>query len=157
MVFNERYTMINEPVQKILLALGQFGCLFLCILRAAELMMSKALNEVFTYVECAKKISIINGTRKQWVDSECFVNCPHFIFGYLVGGDWSYSWENIDYKPVPGEIVFLRYEWKKNTSETSSHFCLGDIDKNCVYDPMGDSLTRLNGKLAGIRILRRSK
>jgi len=148
--------MMNEPVQKLLLALGNFGCLFLSIVRAAEIITSKALNELVIFVECSRKTEIVSGARKAWIDADCYVNFPASIFGYLVGGSWVYTKEDIAYTPVTGDIVILRYEWQKTPTSTSTHFCLGDLNKQCIYDPMGDSLTRANGKLVGLRILRRA-
>lgn len=149
--------MINEPVQKLLLAIGETGCLFLSIVRAAENITFKALNELVVFVECARRVSLNEkGEKKQWVEADCFVNFPAYIFEYLVGGKWIYSWESVDYKPIEGDVVILRYEWK-NTKGISNHFVLGDKDKKVTYDPMGASNTVLNGKLASLRILRRAK
>ncbi len=148
--------MINEPVQKLLLALGRFGCLFLCIIRAVEISIGKALNELVVYMECAKRTVQVDGKSKPWIDAECYVNAPALIFSYLMGGEWEYRWESLSYTPVEGDIVFLRYELKQ-TAETLNHFCLGDLEKICIYDPMGASNTRINGVLAGLRILSRKK
>ena len=137
--------MINEPMQKTMITLGDFGCYFLSILRAAELKVNKNIDLIAAYYE-----SIYNG----WIGKECFLNNPEKIIGYLLGGDWTVTKETPDYEPKDGEIVILRYE-RPIATGTSSHFVLGDKAKKVVYDPMGVSQTVLYGKLMSLRILRR--
>ena len=138
--------MNREPIQKIMMILGAAGCYFLAILRAAELSTNKSLDAVNCFLECA---------RKGWIDADCWVNFPEDIYGYFVGGKWKCRKDAKEYVPASGDVVILRYE-RTTTAGTTSHFVLGDNDKNIIYDPMGASETVMHGQLVSLRIISRA-
>lgn len=138
------------PRQKICSQIGESGCLFDDIVKAAELLMSRPFDIVEVY-RWATKTRHVDG--KTVIDDNCYVWHPEMIMEHLVGGKWAYRHEVKEYARLPGDIIFFRYESGK-TMQTLSHFCL-ELEDGTIYDPYGESVVRRIGKLVSKRVLRR--
>jgi hypothetical protein len=133
-----------EPRQKIMLALGEGGCYFLCLIRLAESLHSDyRIDAVPTYLQAIKDKNL---------QEDCTVLNPAGIMQTLYGGRWYYHKEGISYKCGPGEFEILRYE-RPTPAKVFSHFVLGNCNGGIEYDPLGESHTVANGYLVSKRIL----
>lgn len=130
--------------------LGANGCYFSVIVKAAEKKTGKTFDLIRTYEYCTKQKFQGN----PWIEKvSCFCWCPNKIMGYLLGKNVDVKIVyDIDYKPKTNEILIGCYEWyNPNTEKTQQHFCLVE-KKKCIYDPIGESNTRLKGELKSYRV-----
>jgi hypothetical protein len=118
-------------IQKIAKTIGENGCYYLCILKLfGKEMDALKLFEPFVQAKL--------------MDRECYVLAPDKMATTLSKEKWTITKAPADYTPEPGELVVERYEHGKY-----SHFVLPN------WDPLGDSNTRLKGKLVSKRVFRR--
>lgn len=134
---------MKNPIQAICREIGESGCYFLSIVRAAEERTGKTINPVAAYIEMKKK---------KHLGAECFVAQPDSILSELTGIRFSVRHESKDYKAKDGEVEVLRFAWKKSGGGVSMHFVLGDGCGRVAYDPLGDSYTVKHGALDSKRI-----
>lgn len=134
-----------EARQKLMATMGDTGCYFLSIIRAAEKLTDKRIDAIDAYIYCHNRA---------WLGSDCFVHEPASIMSYLTLTNWTMSKEDVTYKPQPGEVVIYRYE-RTTTLKTYGHFVLAGDDGTIDYDPLGNSQTVMNGKLVSMRVFRR--
>lgn len=125
-------------VQKFAEAIGENGCYFLCLLKH----FGKEYDALRWYEKLAGPLA-----DKSVMGEDCYIKDPARLAGFLSGSRWSVRVEAPEYKVQPGEWEVLRYE-RKDTMKTWAHFCLPE------WDPLGDSRTRLQGKLASKRIFK---
>lgn len=134
-----------EPRQKIMLALGEGGCYFLCLVRIAEdLHSGHRIDAVQMFLE-AVHAGIVR--------DDCYVVDPAELMRMLYGGRWAWRKEGPDYLPTDGEFEILRFE-RATPGYIFSHFVVGDGTGRVGYDPLGESKTVAGGNLVSKRILK---
>jgi hypothetical protein len=134
----------SEPRQAIMKIIGESGCYFLSLVRAAEIITQSRIDAVNVY-----NLAVMRGYMKQ----DCFVLRPDMIMAVMTNQMWSIHKEGADYKTTHGEIVIHRYEWSTPRG-LLAHFILA-LEDGTRYDPLGESQTVKNGKLVSMRVLRR--
>ena len=121
--------------QRICETIGKYGCYLLCILHHFN-----ADDDVLDWYNTllAEKL----------IDKDCYVKDPVAVARLVGGGKWDVTHAEAVYRPLASEWEVLRYE-RVADGTTYSHFVLPN------WDPLGDSQTRLKGKLKSKRIFRR--
>jgi len=132
-------------IQKIYKFLGDGGCYFLSLLKAAEGITGKRIDPVVAYAECVQA---------GFMTADCFLEFPHRVLEAYTGNVYEVFKAPISYIALDGEVEVLRFE-RPTTAQLYSHFVLGNGEGRVEYDPLGDSQTVKQGKLASKRIFRR--
>ncbi|DBA35011.1 TPA_asm: hypothetical protein vir526_00046 [Caudoviricetes sp. vir526] len=133
---------MRPAVQKWFATIGSEGCFALSIIEGGRQGCS----------ECDAVKLLDEGQRRGFLDPE-FLVLKHAEFMSLVaGGEWTYQKlstpeEIASYKPQPGDVTVEEWVWKYQ------HFMLRRNGQ--LIDTLGDSQTRLRGKMASIRLFRR--
>ena len=126
--------------QKKFYNIGKAGCYLDCLVKISE----RFMRSVFS-LEAVYDAALAKG----WMQEDCWILDPAAIMQYLTGVRWTVRHEEVGYKPVDGDNIIQRWEWK-SPNGTQGHFTLPD------YDPYGESETRKNGDIVSYRILRRA-
>jgi hypothetical protein len=119
--------------------MGKSGCYFFCLLHFAESVLGHHLDAELVYDK-----AIASG----WMGEDCFIKDAAAILAYLLGGQWSVTWQPAGYALQLNETAIQRWELRFITG-TKTHFTLVD------WDPYGDSQTRREGKVADLRIIKK--
>lgn len=156
--------MNSKPKQIEAKIIGEKGCYFLSIVNGVSRYFEEEHGKPL-------KVDIIDlyevATDEGWVSSDCYVERPDLIAGYLLGVELD-SLKNafitgrelyevkiakrpLEYTPKNNEIEITRYE-KESTGVTFSHF-VETRDGEVIYDPYGNSSTVSKGKAVSKRIL----
>lgn len=127
-----------KAIQTICREIGEYGCYFLSIIRAAEKRTGQSVNPIAAYCDMQAK---------GYLGAHCFMEKPDAMLSELAGAPFSVRRESKFYRAKGGEIEVLRYEWKHG-----GHFVLGDGRGQVAYDPLGESNTVKYGTLESKRI-----
>ena len=122
--------------------IGQSGCYFLSLVNVAENIAKKDIDVFAAYDK---------GIKEGWMDKDCFMKNPAAMLRHLTGKKIEVRHDKVGYVPKDGEYEITRYELQE-TGRTFSHFVVTRNGK-LVYDPYGESRTRLLGKAASLRIV----
>lgn len=138
------------PMQKNAIIIGDAGCYFCCIVKAAEILRHNNIDLMRAFAYCEQQKT--NGTK--WIESDGYVNFPDKILGYLINKNVTViKCYDLNYKPAENEILIGMWEWyDQKNNKTRQHFGYIDDNKNLIYDPLGESNTIKFGKLTSIRI-----
>lgn len=116
-------------IQSKLLKIGNYGCYFLCLLHATKHGDSEII-ELYDYF-----------CQKGYMTEDCYIQDPIKILKYLRGDN--YRIERTE--KLPAKYDFYVEHWY-NEKTKLGHFTLPD------FDPLGNSNTRLNGKIDSYRV-----
>lgn len=116
-------------IQSKLLKLGNGGCYFLCLLKATNTSDSNIL-EYYDYF-----------VKKGYMTEDCYIQDPVKILKYLTGNN--YKVEKLEKLPTKYDFAIYHYY---NSKTGLGHFTLKD------WDSLGNSNTRLNGKIDSYRV-----
>jgi hypothetical protein len=108
------------------------GCYFLSLLHQTNTPDSKIL-EMYDYF-----------VKKGFMDEECFIKDPVSIMKYLTGNNYTVEKTT----SLPAVYDFAVYYWYNPTTRLH-HFTLKD------WDSLGNSNTRINGRIESYRIYRK--
>lgn len=133
---------MNRGPQGDALALGQWGCYYLCLLH----LVGRDGDAIGLYY---------NAHSAGAIDDECWVANPATVLSLAAGGTWEVRHETSTYIPVRGEKEILRFE-RKTSAGLIGHFVVGDGKGHVLWDPKADSVTVREGKLVSKRIVRRT-
>ena len=135
---------MNEPRQKIMLALGEGGCYLLSMVHIAEDLSGHRIDAVKAYLDLVR-VGILR--------EDGYVKDASAAMEALAGGSWWVRKEGPDYTPQNGEFEILRFE-RPTPKMIYSHFVLGNGQGQVKYDPLGNSQTVAGGELVSKRILK---
>lgn len=126
------------------LKIGNYGCYFLCLIKAATIATGEKLDILGIYTEA---------TKRGCMDENCYMKDPAGLMQLLTGKRYTVSHMTDKYKAQKGEIEILNYGLQR-IGKYLNHFCLV-LDGGEIYDPLGDSEVRTMGKVISKRILKR--
>ena len=116
-------------IQSKLLKLGNYGYYYLCLLKATNTSDSKIL-ELYDYF-----------VKKGYMTEDCYIQDPIKMLKYLTGNN--YKVEKLEKLPIKYDFYI---ELWYNSKTGLGHFTLHD------WDSLGNSNTRLNGKIDSYRV-----
>ena len=122
---------MTEPRQKMFLAIGKEGCLFLSMVNAAEDITKSYIDAFVVY-----RSLVSNGFLRE----DCYVNDLSKVFSLLTGQIWECTKEEMSYSCKPNEIEITRYE-RAGTTATITHFVRTDGEGLVEYDPLSLDLS----------------
>lgn len=133
-------------IQKWCEIIGQDGCYFLSIVKAAECLTTKEINPIAAYNLALKN---------RWMRDDCFMWSPEKLLSHLTGITW--TCEKVDgvYRGTDKDVIIHRYEVVEGR-KTIAHFVLANADGSLNYDPYGKSNTVQNGRVVSSRVFRRA-
>ena len=131
-----------EARQRVMSAVGRYGCYFLSIVRAAEKITNSRIDAVKIYCDA---------TQAKFMDADCYVVQPDRVLEMMTGIRWNVRHDSVKYKPLEEEVMIMRYEVTR-TGVTYSHFVLCAHDGSVEYDPYGNSSTVRDGKPVSSRV-----
>lgn len=137
---------MGVDMQRTAETIGKYGCYFLSLVKAGELLTGIKRDALRLY-----KRSLEKG----WLEEDCYLNYPNLILEDITGDKWEVRKENADYSPRQDEVVILRYE-RKTTAGLLAHFVLAGLDgKTIDYDPYYPSQTVTKGYLVSKRVFKK--
>ena len=136
---------MGVDMQRTAETIGKYGCYFLSLVRAGELLTGIKRDALRLFQRAVEK---------GWSETDCFLLRPDLILQDITGDSWTVRKEGADYIPRQGEIVILRYEYK-TTAGLLAHFVLAEADGETIgYDPYEPSQTVARGYLVSKRVFK---
>jgi len=124
-------------IQALFKTMGEEGCFALCIIEGAK--PGRPARDAVELVIQGQQLKFLGAEMLVWKHAQFMDLCA--------GGSWAYRKEGPEYYPQPGDVVIEEWLWKY------VHFMLrlgADL-----WDPLGNSQTRKNGKCISKRVFRR--
>lgn len=140
-----------EGVQRLFTALGEAGCHIICQWLTAQQIIKQPINLIEVFQGAIDRALIYYNAKNHNDPKNCLVLNSASLMSYLTGLPIKYRYVSGEYQPGSGEFAYYEWAWSHMVNGKSTetiHFCLSD------YDPLGDSLTRANGKIKSTRVFR---
>jgi len=91
---------------------------------------------------------------KAWIDNDCYVNYPAKIINNITKSSVTVEKTfDLNYKPKENEFLIGCFE-RVTTGTIYYHFGVLNDNKECIWDPLGSSMTIKFGKLVSLRVVR---
>lgn len=132
-----------KGAQDAFLEIGRSGCLFLCLLKIAEIETEKPINVLDAY-----QMGLVGG----YIKRNCFVLDATGLLEELLNRYISYKKFDGDY--LLGGVKYVIKMWSmKRGNEKLTHFVLFNGTGQEIFDPCLNNFIRANGKIESCRLV----